>query len=209
MTTEIKKVWFVDGQIIEQEIPESDIYKQKPMAWKLVPIKPTYEMLKAMDECSKEGYDERLYAGHAASVYMAAVEAAAIPPAEQQAEPPPEWPLIKNIIAEYGLDAISFVAEWKAAQQQAEPWGWYSAKADDFMTNDIRKEHERLGSHTHKVGKFDLPLYTTPPQRPWVGLTDEEMSDIVADIDVDFGNLLWKVVCLTKIIQATLKERNI
>ena len=53
-------------------------------------------------------------------------------------------------------------------------------------------------------------LYTTPPapQRPWVGLTDEEMSDIVADIDADFGDLLWKVVCLTKIIQAELKERN-
>ena len=49
------------------------------------------------------------------------------------------------------------------------------------------------------------------PARPigkWVGLTDEEMSDIVADIDVDFGDLLWKVVCLTKIIEAKLKERN-
>ena len=38
---------------------------------------------------------------------------------EQQAEPPPEGLLIKNIIAEYGLDAIAFVAEWKAAQR---PW---------------------------------------------------------------------------------------
>ena len=38
---------------------------------------------------------------------------------EQQAEPPPEWPLIKNILDEYGLDAIAFVAEWKAAQR---PW---------------------------------------------------------------------------------------
>lgn len=28
MTIEIKKVWFVDGQIIEQEIPEQDIYKR-------------------------------------------------------------------------------------------------------------------------------------------------------------------------------------
>jgi uncharacterized protein YjaG (DUF416 family) len=27
MTIEMKKVWFVDGQIIEQKIPESDIYK--------------------------------------------------------------------------------------------------------------------------------------------------------------------------------------
>ncbi len=37
------------------------------------------------------------------------------PPA---AEPPAEWPLIKNILAEYGLDAIAFVAEWKAAQRK-------------------------------------------------------------------------------------------
>jgi hypothetical protein len=28
MTIEMKKVWFVDGQIVEQHIPESDIYKR-------------------------------------------------------------------------------------------------------------------------------------------------------------------------------------
>ena len=39
--------------------------------------------------------------------------------AAHKAEPPPEWPLIKNILDEYGLDAISFVAEFKAAQR---PW---------------------------------------------------------------------------------------
>ena len=53
---------------------------QKLAEWKLVPIKPTEEMLKAMDECSTEGYDERLLAGHAASVYMAAVDVAPTPP---------------------------------------------------------------------------------------------------------------------------------
>ena len=37
---------------------------------------------------------------------------------EQQAEPPPEWPLIKNILAVFGLDAIAFVAAWKAAQRE-------------------------------------------------------------------------------------------
>jgi len=50
------------GQEIEQE----------PVAWKLMPRDATDAMLKAMDECSTEGYNERLYAGHAASVYMAA-----------------------------------------------------------------------------------------------------------------------------------------
>ena len=37
----------------------------------------------------------------------------------EQAETPPEWPLVKNILDEYGLDAIAFVAEFKAAQR---PW---------------------------------------------------------------------------------------
>lgn len=36
MTTEMKKVWFVDGQIIEQEIPESAIYKR---AWDVASCK--------------------------------------------------------------------------------------------------------------------------------------------------------------------------
>jgi len=42
---------------------------------KLMPREATPEMLKAMDECSTEGYDERLYEGHAGSVYMAAWDA--------------------------------------------------------------------------------------------------------------------------------------
>lgn len=42
---------------------------------KLMPREATREMLEAMDECSMEGYDEHLYAGHAASVYMAAWDA--------------------------------------------------------------------------------------------------------------------------------------
>ena len=49
--------------------------QDEPVAWKLMPKNATDAMLKAMDECSTEGYDERLYAGHAASVYMAAWDA--------------------------------------------------------------------------------------------------------------------------------------
>lgn len=58
----------------------NDAVDSEPVAWKLVPVEPTKEMLKAMDECSTEGYDERLYAGHAASVYMAAVDVSPTPP---------------------------------------------------------------------------------------------------------------------------------
>ena len=71
--------------------------------------------------------------------------------------------------------------------------------------------HSKKGCWTwqcYHCGEIDDVQQPATPQRQWVGLTDEEMSDIVADIDVDFGDLLWKVVCLTKIIEATLKERN-
>jgi hypothetical protein len=59
--------------------------EQEPVAWKLMPRDATDSMLKAMDECSTEGYDERLYAGHAASVYMAAWDA--YPDINQKQEP--------------------------------------------------------------------------------------------------------------------------
>ena len=58
---------------------------------------------------------------------------------QQQAEPPPpEWPLIKNILAEYGLDAISFVAEWKAAQRPWQglteaDWEWVADKKETSL----------------------------------------------------------------------------
>ena len=61
---------------------------------------------------------------------------------EQQAEPPPEWPLIKNILDEYGLDAIAFVTAWKAVQQRAEPVAqrpWVGLKEEDWEHIDNKK----------------------------------------------------------------------
>ena len=69
--------------------------EQEPVAWKLMPRDATDAMLKAMDECSTEGYDERLYAGHAASVYMAAWDEAPTPPQRTEQKPvawrAPNW----------------------------------------------------------------------------------------------------------------------
>ena len=62
--------------------------------------------------------------------------------------------------------------DWKARAEAAEaelarvragePFGWYSAKEDDFMLDKIRKTHERLNSHTHRIGKYDTALFTAP-----------------------------------------------
>jgi hypothetical protein len=61
-------------------------------------------------------------------------------------EPPSEWALIKNILDEHGLQAISFVADWKAAQPMQGPVD------NDFFKSLTKKN-------------------PSPDQRPWVGLT--------------------------------------
>jgi hypothetical protein len=55
-----------------------------------------------------------------------------------QPEPPPEWEAINNIIAEYGLQAISFVSEWKAAQR---PWvGLEIEEVQDSYNSDYQAQ---------------------------------------------------------------------
>ena len=97
--------------------------------------------------------------------------------------------------------------------QQAEPVGYDKTELNRFV-QDLYDEKMQNGKHGHYETMFHVVHQAikkvAPPaaQRPWQGLTDEEMSDAVADMEVDFGDLLWKVVCLTKLIEAKLKERN-
>ena len=50
--------------------------------------------------------------------------------------------------------------------------------------------------------KNPAPLYTTPSQRKWVGLTDEERGIC---INANMGPGLW---AMAKDIEAKLKEKN-
>jgi hypothetical protein len=55
---------------------------------------------------------------------------------------------------------------------------------------------------TPTVVKMDkVPLYTTPPKKEWVGLTDEELLDLA---DMAYANDLE----LLQTLQAKLKEKN-
>ena len=47
------------------------------------------------------------------------------------------------------------------------------------------------------------PLYTTPPKREWVGLTDAEMNDITCGMVKG-----WVMEQLAQAIEAKLKEKN-
>jgi hypothetical protein len=85
--------------------------EQEPVAWTTMPETTDWDFVSgSKDPTGKlEGKWFPLYA----------TPPAAHTSADTKNTPPPEWPLIKNILAEYGLQAIAFVAEWKAAQR---PW---------------------------------------------------------------------------------------
>ena len=57
-----------------------------------------------------------------------------------------------------------------------------------------------------------IPLYTTAAQRPWVGLTDEEIESAISDgfaRGLDDGNVSNRaVIHYVRVIEAALKEHN-
>ena len=91
------------------------------------------------------------------------------------------------------------------ADKEPEPHSWYSTEHDEWMTDKTRREHERLNSYTHRVCGFALPLYTTPPQRPWQGLTGEEINTIAATPAAIPGSYVHS---FARAIEAKLKEKN-
>ena len=84
------------------------------------------------------------------------------------------------------------------AQPEQEPVAWRT-KVDHIMFTSKRKDVLPLG------GKLE-PLYTTPPQRTWVGLTDEEWNAIYYKFAEHGASVSgWD---FAKAIEAKLKEKN-
>ena len=52
-----------------------------------------------------------------------------------------------------------------------------------------------------------IPLYTTPPQRTWVGLTDEDITELHYEIKVRLMGT-YKTEDIYRAIEAKLKEKN-
>jgi len=50
-----------------------------------------------------------------------------------------------------------------------------------------------------------IPLYTHPPQRTWVGLTDEDLEPLCNEWRIVFGSWTYE---FAKAIEAKLKEKN-
>lgn len=86
------------------------------------------------------------------------------------------------------------------AQPEQEPYGylWFTRHMEQRFTHRKPKEDERIGDVK--------PLYTIPPKREWVGLTDEEYEAMAEDhvTDCYFDTLTY-----AKAIEAKLKKKNL
>jgi len=80
-------------------------------------------------------------------------------------------------------------------QPEQEPVAWM------VYTQDGQSVYVTDNPTDIQEGQRALPLYTIQPaaQRPWVGLTDEEVLDVFKDRNV---------IMFAKAIEAKLKERN-
>ena len=78
-----------------------------------------------------------------------------------------------------------------ALEAKGKPVAWYHVENNKvFFTSSPSDD---------LIGKYWTPLYTTPPQRTWVGLTDEEIDGC------DWGQSERD---FARAIEAKLKEKN-
>jgi len=54
----------------------------------------------------------------------------------------------------------------------------------------------------------DVPLYTTPQQRPWVGLTDDEIWEAYMESPVELNCRTDNLYTLSRTVEAKLREKN-
>jgi hypothetical protein len=88
---------------------------------------------------------------------------------------------------------------------EQEPFGYASEGAAERLTT-VKQAHEQIRSF--RLFTHDVPLYTHPPQRTWVGLTEEEILAKCESVpDYDIGN--HDLIQFAKAIEAKLKEKNL
>jgi hypothetical protein len=95
-----------------------------------------------------------------------------------------------------------FNARAALAQPEHEPVAWGNFKEDGTLVGLSQHPEDQANWMGRK------PLYTTPPQRTWVGLTDEEIAEIEDGYIVDYripAGCGWN---FAKDIEAKLKQKN-
>ena len=89
---------------------------------------------------------------------------------------------------------------WNAALAQQEPVAWLSTDCigERYLCFTKPKDNDPV-----------QPLYTTPPKREWVGLTDEELYDCEEEAGVpQYEISSADLYAFASVIEAKLREKN-
>jgi hypothetical protein len=87
------------------------------------------------------------------------------------------------------------IANLRQAIEQAEkqePVAWMLPEYGDVLS---------AAEVNGKPGIYNIPLYTAPPKREWVGLTDEEVW-------VAYEKGMYEEMWFARAVEAKLKEKN-
>jgi len=103
------------------------------------------------------------------------------------------------------LEAFAkLVREEALAQPEQEPVAWMNKHG--ACTTALFRDVEAGAKE-----EYTVPLYTTPPQRTWVGLTDDERNhiwDVIGNSDAHGDVDGWSGRDVMIAIEAKLKEKN-
>jgi len=117
-------------------------------------------------------------------------------------------PLAKNILVDEGnglltellLDAARIIEA--LAQPEQEPVAWMKKMFSPELGEFFDYKDGAFAKETDCQGW--TPLYTTPPQRTWVGLTEQEHTDIA----VECGCMSADWVFYGAAVERKVKEKN-
>ncbi len=103
-------------------------------------------------------------------------------------------PLIEDVLVKKLGQAMAYLKEQQQPEQEPVAWLWKNIDGHQVLTDDP----------DYADGTW-TPLYTTPPKREWVGLTDYEIE---SELTKEFGQWWSRHVSVCRAIEAKLKEKN-
>ena len=106
------------------------------------------------------------------------------------------------------LDAITAIKEALAKEQEPVAWMFqHETGRMNYVSNDgIHNPTMFLEMNPRYA--LVCPLYTTPPQRTWVGLTRDEQSFVYSSLHDSTSRIDSFWVDFANAIEAKLKEKN-
>ena len=96
----------------------------------------------------------------------------------------------------------------QALETEQEPFEYWNAVEGWVKIDEVREHFNSVGCGTiyKSAGEGRSPLYTAPPKQ-WVGLTDEEVSEII-DREIGFNSCWGPEEAFARAIEQALKENN-